>query len=238
MLKSGGSSKKAIRALQAAQDKAIAAQKEGYGYAQNALSPYTGLTKYNPLYEYMSTGVSTPEAQAMMGGNDINAFITNNPAYQYQLAESEKGINRAASARGMWNSSAALNQLGSNSRALAASNWNDYYNRLGNIYNTGMGANNALAGYGMQLGNMQGSTYQNMGSQMAEAIAQREQAKAASKQAMWDNIGKIGGSAIAMIGSGGMSAANPLSASAPSAMSSYSPTLGSNFNYGNFSLTR
>ena len=168
------SGKGATRALERAMRQSIEAQKQGYADAQGTLSPYTSLTRYNPLYEYMSTGVMTPEASGMMGGQDLNAFITQNPAYQYQLDESERGINRAAAARGMWNSSAATNQLGQNQRALAAANWGDYYNRLGNIYNTGANANNALAGYGMQLGQMQGQTYQNMGQAIAEAKAAQD----------------------------------------------------------------
>lgn len=210
MGKSGGSSKKAIYALKKAQERVIAAQKEGYDYAQNALSPYTGLTKYNPLFEYMSTGIATPEANAMMQGQDLNAFITNNPAYQYQLGESEKGINRAASARGMWNSSAAMNQLGDNSRALAASNWNDYYNRLGGLYTTGANANNALAGYGMQLGGNQASTYNSMGQAIANQYALNDQQKAAAKNATIKGAIQLGGMALGGMGGAGMFGGTPL----------------------------
>lgn len=150
--------------------------------AQNAstyhqyLDPYIQQgQKYNPLYEYLSSGVMNPQAQAMMGGNDINTWIASSPAYKYQQEQSEKTLNQAAAARGMYNSSAAINALGENSRALSARNWEDYYNRLGGLINRGYEASgnmaDALADNNTWRGNGVANAWQGIGSQGRDAMA-------------------------------------------------------------------
>jgi hypothetical protein len=135
-----------------------------------------------------------------MQGNDINSWIEQNPAYQYQLQESEQGINRAASARGMWDSAAATNALADNSRALSASNWTDYYGRLGNIYNTAFGANTNLAQNEMNYGSGRANIYTSMGQQIAQAKAADE----ANERNYWANVFSVGGvGVLSAFGGGG-----------------------------------
>jgi hypothetical protein len=218
---SGGGAKSQLVSSQA---EALNALKQGYNASNAALEPYTSLKSYNPLYEYLSTGVETPESKALMQGNDINSWIQQNPAYQYQLQESEQGINRAASARGMWDSAAATNALADNSRALSASNWTDYYGRLGNIYNTAFGANTNLAQNEMNYGSGKAGIYQTMG----QAIAQAKAAEAASKKqdqmAMWS----LGGTAI-------LNAYSGVGNSGPSYQASGGAPASSGINYGGYS---
>lgn len=61
------------------------------------------------------------------------------PGYQFRQAEGEKAINRAAAARGGFNSGATLKALDRYNQDYAAGEYNNAYNRFtqqqGNVYN-------------------------------------------------------------------------------------------------------
>lgn len=117
--------------------------KRGKEAASAEIKPYAALERYNPLYEYLSTGIRTDAVDELLGGQDINQWISDTPAAKYQRMMGD----RALGARGMYNTAAGLSQQ----RDIEAANWNDYFNRLGGIYTTGKEANYTLADYEQNL---------------------------------------------------------------------------------------
>ena len=132
-------------------------------------------------------------------------FDPNDPAYKYKTEESEKSVNRALAARGLFDSRAGVNMLTDADRAITAEEYDKQYNRkyggisdlfkmAGSLGETGYqslidavkigtGAG-ATAG---QLGNAGASNLISSYGQMAQAGAQNS----ANNAAMWSGIGAM-----------------------------------------------
>lgn len=132
-------------------------------------------------------------------------FDPNDPAYKYKTEESEKSVNRALAARGLFDSRAGVNMLTDADRAITADEYDKQYNRkyggisdlfkmAGSLGETGYqslidavkigtGAG-ATAG---QLGNAGASNLISSYGQMAQAGAQNS----ANNAQMWSGIGAM-----------------------------------------------
>jgi hypothetical protein len=78
--------------------------------------------------------------QSQLEGLDLNlpefdySFDPEDPAYKFKLEESQKAIDKAAAARGNYNSRAAINQISESQRAITADEVNSQFNRAKDIY--------------------------------------------------------------------------------------------------------
>lgn len=72
------------------------------------------------------------------------------PGYQFRLAEGQKAINNAASARGMFGGGAAAKALSRYGQDYASNEYGNAFNRQNTIANYGFNAANSLGGYAGQ----------------------------------------------------------------------------------------
>ena len=91
--------------------------------------------KFEPFYQ---TGVNAlGDYQKMLqGGYDMQE----SPAAQYQLTQGTKAMNRALASRGLSSSGHAVNRLTELNSSIAATDWNNQYNRLLDSIKIGTGA--------------------------------------------------------------------------------------------------
>lgn len=110
-------------------------------------------------------------------------FLQESPLYRWQQQQGEQGINRAMAARGMYNSSAATNQLSRFNTQLGAEETERQYGRIAglvsqgqtgvnNYMTSGQNTSNALANVYANLGNQLGNNAMIQGQQRAELIGQ------------------------------------------------------------------
>lgn len=93
-----------------------------------SVAPYSesGLQANEQLSERLQSGFTAPD-------------LANDAGYQFQLAEADKALGRAQSARGNFFSGEAIRELQDRSQGLADTTYNDAYNRY-------LAMNNQLAG--------------------------------------------------------------------------------------------
>jgi hypothetical protein len=85
------------------------------------------------------------------------------PAAQYQLRQGNIAMGRALGARGQAGSGGAAYKLGELSKNVAASDWQDQYNRLLDMVKVGTGASSATGSAATTLSNAYGAGAQNLG---------------------------------------------------------------------------
>lgn len=100
---------------------------------------------------------------------DLSSFYTS-PGYDFRLAEGEKAINRAAAARGIYNSGATLKDLLKYNQNTASSEFGDYWNRLAGLSGRGQTTSTNLANLGQDNANALGNYY--TGAANAQAAGQ------------------------------------------------------------------
>lgn len=115
---------------------------------------------------------------ALQGITDPMQLVQQNPLYQWQQKQGEKAINRSMAARGMWNSSAATNQLSNFNESLNAQERGRLLSDLGNALNVGRGSlasvGQGASAYGniaQNAGTAVGNAMQNYGNQQATNFA-------------------------------------------------------------------
>jgi hypothetical protein len=162
-------------------------------------SPQTGYEDYLSGYNSQQGDVdqfglqqALARQQGIAGIQDGGGFQAS-PYYDWQRDQATRGINAAASAKGLSGSTASLNALGNAYNALGASEVDRSYGRLLDLSNTGMGigAQNlgagqvyaGNAGQAMQVGatreglfntqaaNTTGSLYQNLGQGVGQMVS-------------------------------------------------------------------
>lgn len=108
---------------------------------------------------------------------DFNA----SPAYQFNLAEGTKAIDKAANARGNLYAPQTLQDISKFSQGTASNEFNNAYNmynqnqgnqfnRLATLSGQGIGAAGALAGVSTQMSNQIGNTMEGIGNAQASGI--------------------------------------------------------------------
>lgn len=116
--------------------------------------------------------------------------LANDPGYQFQLAEGEKGINRAASANGMNLSGATLKALQKYGQGLASTTFGDAWNRnqasKGNIFNWLSGVSGSGQSATNQVGQA-GANYATAAGNNAIGAANASAAATMAQGNMWAN---------------------------------------------------
>lgn len=151
----------------------IPALQQGYGAAQGYLGQAQGVLTggQNALLD-----VFNPERQAGAQGlaayqNAIfnpQAALESSPGYQFQLAEGQKAIDRAAAAQGRFGSGAYYKDLGRFSQGLASQEYGNRLNQLAGLAGVGSQANVNLANLNQQLIGQQSGLLQQRGQTAAE----------------------------------------------------------------------
>lgn len=107
------------------------------------------------------------------GGEYDHAFTLQDyqadPGYGFRLAEGEKGINRAAAARGGWNSGATLKALSRFNSDQASQEYGAAYSRFNTDKTTKFNRNATMAGYGQTANSAVGNAGTNAYNQIANA---------------------------------------------------------------------
>lgn len=172
--------------------------------AQSAAAPTGTPALSDALTPYNPTAVpKTPWTLSL-------ADYANDPSAQLQMQESEKGLNRMAAARGMFNSGATLKALQTN----ADLNWNNYYTRKSNDFSTYWGNLAGIAGVGSSTtGNLQSLGAQSAANQgslltqganaQAAGIVGSAQASAAGRQSSFNNLIGLGSLGSSLFSGGG-----------------------------------
>lgn len=116
---------------------------------------------------YVSSGQNAQKMQAdLMGLNGPQAqqaaqsMMQSNPAFAYQMEQMNKAVQQSAAARGGALGGNVLQELQRNAQGLAAQDWQNQYNNIGNISTTGLNAANAVSGLRSNQANIAGNLQQ------------------------------------------------------------------------------
>lgn len=165
--------------------------KYGKDYGRQANTVGAGLTaqaNYQRALREWEDGLARYKAEnantgAMGDGRLLRDFnnedFVKDPGYDFRMSEGEKGINRALSARGGFDSGSALKALARYNQDFASNEFGNAYNRDAankqRIFNflsgekaTGMGAASAMAGVGQNTAN----NMSNIGIKTAQQVGQ------------------------------------------------------------------
>ncbi len=104
------------------------------------------------------------------------------PGYQFRVQQGEQGINRAAAARGGWNSGATLKALARFNGDSASQEYGNAYTRFNNDQNTQVSRLQSLAGIGQSATNVVGQQGSNAYGQIANAGQNNASLQAQSAQ--------------------------------------------------------
>lgn len=132
-------------------------------------------------------------------------FDTEDPAYRYKTEESEKSINKALAARGLYDSRAGVNMLTESDRAITADEYDKQYNRkyggLSDLF--GMSSKLGETGYqslldAVKVGTGASSAAGQMGNQAMSTmnssygqLAQQGNISDANKAEFWSGLGSM-----------------------------------------------
>lgn len=124
--------------------------------------------RFMPFYE-TGTGALGDYQKMLHGGYDMQE----SPAAQYQLTQGTKAMNRALASRGLSGSGNAVNRLTELNSSIAATDWNNQYNRLLDAIKIGTGAASSAGQAGQSYANALtnasgnlGNIYQNQANQL------------------------------------------------------------------------
>lgn len=166
------SGNRASRAQQDAANQQIAESRRQYDQDRADLAPWR------------QTGASALERLAReygLNGNSAGSGFVEDPGYRFRLAEGQQALDRAAAARGMFNSGAQVRALGELNQNMASSEYGNYWNRLAGLAGVGQAATNSgiqagqastqniINAYG-NAGNARASSYANTGSAINSGI--------------------------------------------------------------------
>jgi hypothetical protein len=109
-----------------------------------------------------------------MGGFNFNqADLYNDPGYQFQLEQGQRGLNTQAAASGLLGSGRALKEATQYGQGMAEGQFNNVYTRNLNKFNIENEALGNLASRGQTAGTRMGNLMLNMGNQRADYRASR-----------------------------------------------------------------
>lgn len=182
-------SKSAADAQVAAQQQAMALQREMFGKAENALSPFINMGQggienllnwYNP-----NAGSGSPLEALMkltMPGADMSDTLAQTPGYQFAENRGLKAVDNALAKRGLAGSGGAVSKGAADFvTGLAGNTWQNVVNALSgtltsggnalaNIVGQGAGSAQALAGNALGAGQGMANTASNIGNAQAGGI--------------------------------------------------------------------
>lgn len=168
--------KQAAQTQQAAQDAALAEMRRQFDIGQGNLQPWlnSGKSALGQLDTLMAPGGELSQKF------DLSKF-QQDPGYNFQLQQGEQGVNRAAAARGGYDSGRTLKELLRYDNGLASQSYGDAYNRYNadqtNRYNRLAG----IAGLGQTSANALTQNGANYGNNVANTLTAGGNAQAASQ---------------------------------------------------------
>jgi hypothetical protein len=127
----------------------------------------------NPYYQ-TGTQANQRLSDRLMGGFNFNqADLYNDPGYQFQLEQGQRGLNTQAAASGLLGSGRALKEATQYGQGMAEGQFNNVYNRNLNKFNIENEALQNLAGQGQTAGTRMGNLMLGMGKNRADYRANR-----------------------------------------------------------------
>jgi hypothetical protein len=120
----------------------------------------------NILNPYASAGMAGTEALTQMATNPAKftyADYANDPAFQFEMDQGTNAINHSAAARGLASSGNVLKDLTRFGQGLAATYYNDAFNRYMQGRGLQQAAATTLAGQGLNAAGQQANNYMNTG---------------------------------------------------------------------------
>lgn len=143
---------------------------------------------YKPWRE--AGGLALSKMGYLTGDNTQPAYDwQTDPGYEFRLAEGEKGINRAAAARGGFNSGGALKDLSRFNSNLASQEYGNAWNRLAGLAGLGQTATSQLAQLGQGYSQMYGANETGKGNALAAGQVGAANARASGYGAIANSIG-------------------------------------------------
>ena len=161
--------------LNAAGGTAIGAVNNATGTANTTLADMLGTqtAAINPYLQAGQTGLTN--LQTLVGGPGFSFNyddFQNDPAYQFQLQSGARAIQNAGAARGLGSSGSTLAELTKYGQGVAATHYQDAFNRARDSFNTnfstGLAGNQALIGAGTTGLGQFNAAQANAGNQIAQ----------------------------------------------------------------------
>jgi hypothetical protein len=147
--------------LIAGQEQAVGAVTPAYDEAQAILDPYA------------KGGLSAFQEMVRQATGEGPVDLTRNPAFQSQLAEITKNLNRQLGARGRSNSTFGVNALGDAYTNLVGNEFTNQFNRLGTLSNTGYNAASQKSNLATNKGLTLADIYRGSSTNLAQNRAQK-----------------------------------------------------------------
>lgn len=116
------------------------------------------VAKFEPFYKTGTNALG--DYQKMLNGG---YNMQESPAAQYQLTQGTKAMNRALASRGLSGSGNAVNRLTELNSGIAATDWNNQYNRLLDAIKIGTGAASSAGQAGQSYVNSLQNAANNLG---------------------------------------------------------------------------
>ncbi len=162
---------------------------------------------FNPYINAGTGALGTLSELARTGPQQLRPQdVANDPGYQFQLQQGQQALQRSAAAKGMLNSGATLKGLDRYSQGLAATGYQNAWNRNQTAYRNRFGNLSGLAGMGLGAAGTLGSFGNSYGEAMSNLYGAKGNAQAAGTVALTNGasgaVRDIGN--FATMGAGGM----------------------------------
>ena len=173
------SGNKAAKATKQAAGQSVAEQQREYDQTRSDNEPFMQ-TGYGALGKLASMyGVTPQDASGHpIGGSPTagtgyanDGGYSASPGYQFQLDQGIKAATRSAAARGVLQSGGTEKALARYATGLAASDYDQYANRLSQLAGVGQSSTNAVGAAGANMANSNSNAYMNAGNASASAYA-------------------------------------------------------------------
>lgn len=162
------------------------------------------LAEVEAAYQAQEAGRAANPDYGRLTRNFSEEDFQTDPGYEFRLAEGEKAINRAQSARGNYLSGGAAKALQRYGQDFASNEYqnaygrfteqnNNLYNRLFGVSNQGMNAVNQSANQGQNYVNNLTSTYGNIGNAQAAGLVQGQNQQNQSMAGLLGAVSQYGG---------------------------------------------
>jgi len=185
-----------MKQIQAAMDMA----QRNAGQANALIDPFyqAGKGQLNPyMANYQRLLNPQQFYQDMMKGYETS------PQAQRQLQMGTDAAMKAASASGMLGSTNLLNQVNENSQGIMRADQDNYYNKMNQSFNTGLGHQQGTVNMGYGAGVQQGNNLMNLSQLMAQLYGNMGQAQMGKSQADASGMGSFFGGLLGGFGGGG-----------------------------------
>ncbi len=147
---------------------------------------------FNPFVEAGTGALGSLTDLARTGPQQLRPQdVANDPGYQFQLEQGMKALQRSAAAKGTLNSGGTLKGLADYSGGLAATQYQNAWNRNQQAYQQRFGDLGTLANMGMGAANSLGTFGNNYGTAMANLYGAKGNAQAAGTMGVTNAMGQV-----------------------------------------------